>query len=160
VKDQPAWKNMRNMDIHPTQAVSPEGMIMSGNIVRRNIVYYSDPDAKLLQLRTVPFNRNKFDENLYWHRGLSLSIPLKDVTEDKEWEEWHKLGQDNNSIFTDPLFIDAENGDYRLRSDSPAFKLGFKEIPIAEIGLYKDDLRASWPIVEAEGAREKPLVSE
>ena len=30
---------------------------------------------------------------------------------------------------------------------------------LQKIGPYEDDLRASWPIVEAEGAREKPLVS-
>jgi hypothetical protein len=35
-------------------------------------------------------------------------------------------------------------------------KLGFRPIPVERIGPYRDDLRASWPIVEAEGAREKP----
>jgi len=58
------------------------------------------------------------------------------------------------------LFVDVENGDYRLKPGSPAFGIGFEKIPVNEIGPYKDELRASWPIVEAEGAREKPLVSE
>jgi hypothetical protein len=39
-------------------------------------------------------------------------------------------------------------------------KLGFQPIPVEKIGPYRDELRASWPIVEAEGAREKPLLSE
>ena len=81
------------------------------------------------------------------------------MPEDKEWEEWQKMGQDQKSIVADPLFIDSENRDYRLKSESPAFRLGFEKIPVDEIGPYKDELRASWPIVEAEGAREKPLVS-
>lgn len=68
--------------------------------------------------------------------------------------------QDQKSIVADPLFVDAENGDHRLKSESPAFRLGFEKIPVDEIGLYKDELRASWPIVEAEGARGKPLISE
>ena len=34
-------------------------------------------------------------------------------------------------------------------SDSPALALGFKPIPVDKIGPYQDDLRASWPIVEA-----------
>jgi hypothetical protein len=160
VKDQPAWKNMRNMNIHPKDAVLPDGLIMTGNVFRRNIVYYSDPNAKLLQLRTVPFNHNEFDSNLYWHKGLPLSIPLKNVPEGAEWDEWHKLGKDLNSIVADPLFVDPNKEDYRLRDDSPAFKLGFEQIPVDKIGPYKDELRASWPIIEAEGAREKPLVSE
>lgn len=35
--------------------------------------------------------------------------------------------------------------DFRLRADSPAFQLGFKAIPFEKIGLYQDELRASWP---------------
>ncbi|MFA6564416.1 MAG: hypothetical protein WCV00_21105 [Verrucomicrobiia bacterium] len=31
---------------------------------------------------------------------------------------------------------------------------------VEKIGPYKSPLRASWPIKEAEGAREKPLVSQ
>ena len=73
------------------------------------------------------------------------------------WEAWQALGMDTHSLVADPLFVDAANRDYRLRPDSPALKLGFKPIPIEKIGPYQDDLRASWPIVEAEGAREKPL---
>jgi len=53
--------------------------------------------------------------------------------------------------------VNADKDDYRLRKESPAFKLGFQPIPVAKIGPYKDATRASWPIVEAEGAREKPL---
>jgi len=41
-----------------------------------------------------------------------------------------------------------EKDDYRLRDDSPAFKLGFQPIPIEKIGSYADPLRASWPIAE------------
>jgi hypothetical protein len=47
---------------------------------------------------------------------------------------------------------------YRLRSDSPALKLGFQPIPVEKIGPYADPLRASWPIVEAEGVRETPVI--
>jgi hypothetical protein len=36
-------------------------------------------------------------------------------------------------------------------------KLGFKPIPVEKIGPYEDPLRASWPIVEAEGVRETGL---
>jgi len=44
-------------------------------------------------------------------KGMSLRIPLKDVPEDKEWEEWHKLGEDNNSVIADPLFVDADKAE-------------------------------------------------
>lgn len=52
-----------------------------------------------------------------------------------------KMQADNieeHSISADPLFVDVENGDLRLRPDSPAFKLGVKPIDITKIGLTKD----------------------
>jgi len=332
VKDQPAWKQMRNMDVHPKDAVLPSGMIMSGNRFLRNIVYYRDPEAKYVSFRTFPFDRNQCDENLVWHFGLPLltgqavpgrdlsanlapnpgfeqgapgalpqdwqwqvrptgtasaaivnekaaggrqalridaafvkekprdnypivvskelalepgrgyrlsaklmatvpdakanlmlqsyvanvyfwasqpnevrastdwkdyeftfkvpgpgdrgyhermktfrvrvdfrndtgallvdDVSLKEVEMLDEWASWQALGMDRHSLVADPLFVNADKDDYRLRSGSPAFKLGFQPIPVEKIGPYQDALRASWPIVEAEGAREKPLVSE
>ena len=40
-------------------------------------------------------------------------------------DEWQALGYDLHSIFSDPMFVDPENGDYRVREGSPALKLGF-----------------------------------
>jgi hypothetical protein len=71
-----------------------------------------------------------------------------------EWESWRSLGLDKHSIIADPMFVDSAKDDYRLEADSPAFELGFKPIPVEKIGPYKDDLRATWPIIEAEGVRE------
>jgi len=59
-------------------------------------------------------------------------------------------------VIADPGFVDPEHDDYRLKPDSPALKLGIKPIPVEQIGPYQDPLRASWPIVEAEGVREHP----
>lgn len=329
VMDQPTWKKMRNMHIHPNDAVLPDGMTMTGNVFRRNICCYTDPDSRLLKLRDMPLDHNEFDENLYWHAGLpietgqsgvkgtagpnlapnpsfesgepgavpadwrwqvrpkdskaqadrevhcdgkqsvridgrgtvekpggqvlvpnfvSSEIPLepgrtyrltarikaaepdtefsmmpqsykdgvyfwskgmtgKAGTEWKQYdaifkfpepgdsdyreqmktacirfdirkgtgtiwvddvtlheavamdpfEAWQALGMDTHSVVADPLFVDAPKGDYRLRPDSPALKLGFQPIPVEKVGPYQDDLRASWPIVEAEGVREFPL---
>jgi len=53
---------------------------------------------------------------------------------------------ENNLLKEDPRFVDAKRLDFQLREDSPAYKLGFKRIPIEKIGLVKDDRRASWPV--------------
>jgi hypothetical protein len=77
-----------------------------------------------------------------------------------EWKAWQSQGNDVHSLVADPRFVAADKDDYRLLPDSPALKLGFQPIPVEKIGPYADPLRASWPIVEAEGAREKPLISD
>lgn len=325
VASSPAWKSMRNMDVHPRDAVLPNGMIMTGNEFTRNIVAYRDKDAAYVRTNDVPFDRNIFDYNLIWHHGLPIKtgqrkpgrelsgnlvpnggfhlgavgglpndwqwqiktpkaaaalvqeksrkvlrieaafdatkerdnypivvsrefnartghayrikaalkashpdakaglmlqgyeanvffwanwpneikvgtewkvhefvfrIPgpgergynkamkrfrarvdfpdptgallVRDVTLHEidmldEWESWQALGLDAHSKVADPLFVDPEHSDFRLKQDSPAFTLGFKPIPVDKIGPYQDELRASWPIVEAPGAREHPV---
>jgi hypothetical protein len=329
VMNQPAWKTMRNLHLHPTNAVLPDGKIMSGNVFLRNIVAWQDPKAKYTSFRTFSFEHNVCDSNLVWHGGqpiltgqtvpgrnvsgnlapnpsfedgapgslptdwkwqirplptaraelveggaaagrralrmdaafarekprdnlpivvskeLALSpghtyrlaakfkasqpdaraalmlqsyvanvyfwssspseagvgiawqdfefafkvpgpgekgyhasmktfrvrvdfksengslwvddVRLHETAAMDEWAAWQSLGMDRHSVIADPLFEDAAKGDYRLKPGSPAFKLGFQPIPVEKIGPYASELRASWPIVEAEGAREKPL---
>ena len=54
---------------------------------------------------------------------------------------------DKGNVVTDnePRFIDERANDFRLKKSSPAFKLGFKEIPVDKIGLYVDEYRTSLP---------------
>jgi len=84
-------------------------------------------------------------------------VKLEEVEALDEWTSWQSLGFDGKSVVADPLFVDRDKDDYRLQPESPALKLGFQPIPIEKIGPYADELRASWPIFEAKGAREKPL---
>ncbi|MHB8970497.1 MAG: right-handed parallel beta-helix repeat-containing protein [Pirellulaceae bacterium] len=52
----------------------------------------------------------------------------------------------DNLLSEDPHFVDAANQNFRLQDDSPAWKLGFKPIPVDKIGPYQDPDRASWPV--------------
>jgi hypothetical protein len=56
----------------------------------------------------------------------------------------------------DPGFIDAAQGDYRLRPEAEVFQRlpGFQPIPFDKIGVYPSPLRATWPI--DENGRTKP----
>ena len=74
-----------------------------------------------------------------------------------EWQSWQALGSDRQSIIADPKFVAPQKDDYRLAPTSPAWALGFRPIPVEKIGPYASPDRASWPIVEAAGAREHPL---
>jgi hypothetical protein len=155
VKDRAEWKGMRNMDVDPQHAVLPGGLIMSGNVFRRNIVYWSDPAAKLFSSRNLPLDRNRWEKNLYWHGKAPMKIALGGKLGEWDFNQWRKAGQDAGTLIADPLFVDAAKDDYRLRARSPAAKLGFERIPVEKIGPYQDELRATWPIVEAAGARER-----
>jgi parallel beta-helix repeat protein len=52
----------------------------------------------------------------------------------KTWKEWNATGKDAHSLYADPLFVDPENYDFRLKENSPAFKLGFKNIDMSTVG--------------------------
>ena len=327
VQNEPAWRNLRRMDLHPTNAVLSDGKIMTSNVFLRNIIAYREPAAKYAAFRTFPHDHNICDSNLVWHGGLPIltgerkagreisanlapnpgfedgspdalptdwqwqirptntasivtegvgggrralrlgaalvqdkprdnypilvsrefpltpgksyrlaaklktdlpaakaglmlqsyianayfwasypseaklgpqwkdvefvfqvpapgdknwhermrtfrvrldwkeasgalfadEISLTEVETLDEWASWQALGMDRHSIIGDPLFVDAAKDDYRLQPNSPALKLGFQPIPVDKIGPHQDPLRATWPILEAEGAREKPL---
>jgi len=67
------------------------------------------------------------------------------VTHDKEYpakhytlEQWQAEGYDIHSLFADPLFVNAAAGDYTLRPDSPALKLGFRSLDLTGVGLLPD----------------------
>ena len=49
-----------------------------------------------------------------------------------------KLEIRDNLIDQDPGFVDAKAGNFQLRDDSPAWKLGFERIPIQKIGIVKE----------------------
>ena len=83
-------------------------------------------------------------------------LVLEEVVPATEWEAWQLAGADVHSIVADPMFVDAEHGDFRLKPESPALKQGFEPIPMDKIGLYEDGARATWPVREAEGVREHP----
>lgn len=161
VMDQPAWKAMRNMHVHPHDAVLPNGMTMTGKAGTEWKQYDAifkfpkpgDSDYReQMKSACIRFDIRKGIGTIWVD-----DVTLHEAVAMDPFEAWQALGMDTHSVVADPLFVDAANGDYRLQPDSPALKLGFQPIPVEKIGPYQDDLRASWPIVEAEGVRERPL---
>ncbi|MCA1903107.1 MAG: right-handed parallel beta-helix repeat-containing protein [Candidatus Hydrogenedens sp.] len=99
-------------------------------IFERNIVYYDNN-----QLLGSNWTNNKWqmDKNCYWNTIGEVTFKGKSL------QQWQELGFDKNSIIADPLFVDSQKGDFRLKADSPALKLGFKPIDMSQIGLYGED---------------------
>ncbi|MHC4361026.1 MAG: right-handed parallel beta-helix repeat-containing protein, partial [Planctomycetota bacterium] len=110
-----------------------------GSRFKRNIFYDCGRNPDFYFVGKPPAGRAptypehcQADYNLFYCKGdpEAGSDFIKKMRAEKNIEE--------HSISADPLFVDVENGDLRLRPDSPALKLGFKPIDIAKIGLTKD----------------------
>lgn len=94
----------------------------------RNIIYWTN-ESPLLGSNWKD-NNFRLDHNLYWHAGKPVTFPGG-----LSLEEWRKKrGQDKNSLIADPLFEDPEKDDFRLRSGSPALKLGFQPFDVSKAG--------------------------
>ena len=96
---------------------------------QRNVVYFK-------QGRVVgswnPANRNcAYDRNLYWNTS---GEPLLFGDKGLGFAEWQAAGKDLHSIIRDPLFVDPEHGDFRLRPGSPAAQIGFEPWDLSSVG--------------------------
>ena len=59
-----------------------------------------------------------------------------------------KNGMDKHSLAADAKFVDYKKGDLRLKKDSPALKLGIRQIDITKIVLKKDP---AWRRLKKQG---------
>jgi hypothetical protein len=44
----------------------------------------------------------------------------------KKLQEWREIGHDKDSLVNAPMFGDPKNDDHRVKEESPALELGFK----------------------------------
>jgi hypothetical protein len=51
----------------------------------------------------------------------------------------------NNLLGMDPAFVDEKAGNFQLKDDSFALRMGFERIPLDQIGLRVDEFRPSLP---------------
>jgi hypothetical protein len=81
------------------------------------------------------------DYNLFFGDAgqfLASYTPREGRTTRHTLEQWQALGYDKHSLYADPMFVDPGNGDYRLKPESPALKLGFKNFDVSNVGLLPD----------------------
>jgi len=101
-------------------------------VIQRNIIY--DDKASRPTLSTYPANdklRSQIDYNLFYFAGEPAeSRALLD--------QWRAEGYEQHSLYEDPLFVDARNGNYLLKPESPALrKLGFPQLDVKQMGLLR-----------------------
>lgn len=117
---------------------------MKGASNKGNIFYSSNPDCNFIS-QPGGGNNKKFGED---SRGRVIAR-MQDVDSDnniyfckknpsisdKVLKELQIGGTDANSRNVDPLFVDAENGDFRFKANSPAIEMGILPFDISKVGL-------------------------
>ena len=104
---------------------SVSNVVVEGNIFYRPCIHDKVNTALLFTDVRGPI---RSDNNVYWSPvpthpvGGTIRDPAaKVLKQSKTLEEWRQLsGMDRHSIAADPLFVDYEKGDLRLKEGSPA----------------------------------------
>jgi len=102
---------------------------------RRNIVYWKE--GPLLG-GNWKAGHQRMDFNLYWKAG-GEPVDFAGAS----FEQWKQQGMDVHSVVADPLFVDPEKADFRLKAASPAFSLGFKAIDLSKVGPRATKLKGA-----------------
>lgn len=123
---------------------TPNGILLHGgsNIIATNNLFVGGPNGDhTFQLQTcscpntgmvgIAISRNIADSPS-WGPGASLATVVSD---NDYWGGATRPSNDSGSIVADPQFNNASAGDYSLKSPSPAFALGYEELPWNLMGV-------------------------
>lgn len=97
--------------------------------LENNLIYFTVGDLVDEVWPTWPVKSCLLRNNLYWN---AAGLPVK--FRDKSWQQWQSEGQDEGSLIADPLFVNPTLGDFSLKPDSPAFRIGFKPFDCGKAG--------------------------
>lgn len=156
------------------ERLGTHGIAMRRNTYVRNILASSIPGCSVYKLENcmdenweLDMETNEINQNLIWSYGRPMTLDVSQDLGFEHYDRWQddysiikQKGFDADSLYEDPMFVDPEHDDYRLKPGSPAFQLGFEPLPVDEMGTYQSPERASWPIVEVSGAADTPVVIE
>ncbi len=120
-----------------------EGKLFGGDWRDREYQYYRRPftPGDWLEYKrnfesdwNIFYNPNLKVEDVVFYSRLAMEngVEIPGVNADS-FDGWRKRGYDVNSIYADPMFVDPDNYDFRLKPESPALKRGF--IPIDLSGI-------------------------
>jgi hypothetical protein len=96
----------------------------------RNIVVSAN--GKMIQGKDWNLENALFESNLYYDVNNS-ELDFSGMS----FSEWQEKGFDLRSVIADPVFANLEKDDFRLRSNSPAFDLGFEKFDLSRVGPRK-----------------------
>ena len=77
--------------------------------------------------------QTRFQRNLYWCEAGAPEFSRPTSSSGDQWADWRR-DHDPDGVLADPLFVDPQRGDFRLRPGSPALAMGFVPFDISQCG--------------------------
>ena len=155
------WSNRGTVIRHHYLHIDARGMGTKFN--------YGATTHQPLRLKEMPYQQSPWKDRYPELVGMLEDEPTKpknnrvvrNICVGGHWDDVAKQARpltilEPNFLEGDPLFVDADKQDFRLRPESPAWQLGFQPIPLEKIGLYQDEFRASWPVRHAPLPEQMP----
>ncbi|MCX6921840.1 MAG: right-handed parallel beta-helix repeat-containing protein [Verrucomicrobia bacterium] len=96
----------------------------------RNVVYLAE--GRLMERDDWGDFQLVHDLNLFFDRRGTVRFMKY------SFEDWKAKGMDRASVIADPLFVDPDHGDFNLKADSPALKLGFRPLDLRRVGPRRE----------------------
>jgi hypothetical protein len=102
-------------------------------VIERNIFYSPNGPAVfytyLQDLQAKQLATSKVDHNIYYAKGVEETGTPKFLA------DLRAVGVAQTDAYADPMFASLKPRDFRLRPDSPALKMGIKQIDLKGVGL-------------------------
>jgi hypothetical protein len=110
------------------------GEKIDGTVIERNIFYNSNGAAVFYTFAVGPQQvaKSKIEHNLYYCGGVEETATPKFL------QTLRAQGVAKTDVYADPMFVDLKPGDFRLKPESPALKMGIKQIDLKGVGLTSD----------------------
>ena len=106
------------------------------DVIARNI-FVSDEPYQFI--RVNPEYAKEFDYNLFYDQGRTPVVT--GLGDPMPLDKWQARGFDKHSLIADPQFVDPQRGDYRVKPQSAALKLGFKNFAMNQFGVVKPEFQ-------------------
>ncbi|MGD0501000.1 MAG: right-handed parallel beta-helix repeat-containing protein [Bryobacteraceae bacterium] len=107
--------------------------VVDNSVIERNIFYNSNGPAVFYsyihELEAKQLATSKVDHNLYYCKGV------EETGTPKFLQDLRDAGVALTDQYAEPMFVSLKPRDFRLRPDSPALKMGIKQIDLKGVGL-------------------------
>lgn len=137
-----AWEHKGNNNVINNYAIDvfPRGYFrifrdsIDGSVIQKNIFFNTNGKAVFYTYAIGPqqVTKTKLDNNLYYCGGVTESGTPAFL------ETIRAQGVGKNDSYADPLFENLKPWNFKLKPDSPALKMGIKQIDLTGVGLTKD----------------------